>query len=135
MAEAEPLYPAFITGQVLITFYQNVRKATFVEINKLIGLFRIQEYLSIPIGSYSSGMIKKLSLLLAFIGNPPLILLDEPLSTLDTDAILLLPELIREYHQELGISFLFSSHQGIRTESLPIDKKLMITNQTINLTA
>ena len=133
-AEAEPIFPAFITGQELVTLYRHVRKVSIIEINKLIALFEIQDYLSIPIGSYSSGMIKKLSLLLAFIGNPPLILLDEPLATLDAEALLLLPELIREYHQEFGTSFIFSSHQSLKSVSLSIDKKLIIINQAIYLT-
>jgi ABC-2 type transport system ATP-binding protein len=134
-AEAEPLYPAFIIGQELVAFYQDIRKASFLQIDKLIDLFRIEQYLSMPIGSYSSGTIKKLSLLLAFIGNPSLILLDEPLATLDAEAALLLPELIREYRQDLGVSFVFSSHQTIITGSLSIDKKLVISDQTIHLAA
>lgn len=133
-AESEPQYPDFITGRELVAFYQDIRKASFRQIDKLIGLFKIQQYLSSPIGSYSSGTIKKLSLLLAFIGNPSLILLDEPLATLDAGSALLLPQLISEY-QDLGVSFVFSSHQSIKTGSLSINKILVISDQTIHLAA
>jgi ABC-2 type transport system ATP-binding protein len=88
-----------------------------------------------PIGSYSSGTIKKLSLVLAFIGNPPLILLDEPFATLDAEAAILLGELISEYQQDLGVSFIFSSHQPIKPGSFPINKNLMIADHSILLTA
>ncbi len=134
-AEAEPMYPDFITGQELVAFYQDIRKASFLQIDKLIVLFRIQNYLSMPIGSYSSGTIKKLSLLLAFIGNPPLILLDEPFATLDAEAAILLPDLITEYQRDLGVSFIFSSHQPIKPGSLSINKKLVISDHSILLAA
>ena len=79
-AEAEPLYPDFLTGIELVKFYQDIRKAASVQTDLLVNLFNMHRFLSMPIGSYSSGMIKKLSLLLAFIGKPSLILLDEPLA-------------------------------------------------------
>ena len=62
--------------------------------------------------SYSSGMLKKLSLVLAFIGNPVLILLDEPFITLDMDAVRGLQQLI-EQKQAAGVSFCISSHQDL----------------------
>jgi ABC-2 type transport system ATP-binding protein len=133
LAESEPLYPPFITGQELLTFYKHVRKASLPQIEKLIALFSMQEYLSMPIGSYSSGMTKKLSLVLAFIGNCPLILLDEPLATLDEEAAVLLPQLLVNYQREFGSSFIFSSHQSIKTDPLSVDRKLVIADQTIRL--
>src|SRR5579859_2127412 len=81
-ADAEPLYPGFLTGQDLVRFYQEIRSAAAPETAQLVALFGMQAYLSSQIGTWSSGMIKKLSLVLAFIGSPRLILLDEPLVTL-----------------------------------------------------
>ena len=133
-AEAEPLYPPFITGKDLVLYYQEIRKATDQQINKLIAFSGLQKNLPNPIGTYSSGMVKRLSLLLAFIGNVSLILLDEPLATLDTEAAHLLPDLINEYRQLYGTSFIFSSHQPFLSDKLTIDKKLMITGRTIQIT-
>ena len=134
-AEAEPLYPDFITGLEMITLYQHIRKAPAPQANKLIHLFGMKQHFSTPIGSYSSGMIKRLSLLLAFLGNPSLILLDEPLATLDAEAVLLLPDLIAEYQQDLGTSFIFSSHQSFNTGAMFVNKKLLAAGQTIQVTA
>lgn len=133
-AEAEPLYPPFITGKDLVLYYQEIRKATDQQINKLIAFSGLQKNLPNPIGTYSSGMVKRLSLLLAFIGNVSLILLDEPLATLDTEAAHLLPDLINEYRQLYGTSFIFSSHQPFLSDKLTIYKKLMITGRTIQIT-
>jgi ABC-2 type transport system ATP-binding protein len=133
-AEAEPSYPPFITGKDLVLYYQEIRKATDQQIDKLIVFSGLQKKLADPIGTYSSGMVKRLSILLAFIGHVPLILLDEPLSTLDAEAVHTIPDLISEYRQQYGTSFIFSSHQPFLLETLKIDKKLVITERTIQLT-
>lgn len=129
-AEAEPLYPDFITGLELMGLYKNIRKASAVQTDHLTNLFKMHRFLSLPIGNYSSGMVKKLSLLLAFIGKPSLILLDEPLATLDEDSIQILPDLINAYHKELKTCFIFSSHQHFKSYSLSINK-LLITDKSL----
>lgn len=131
-AEAEPLYPAFITGSDLVSFYQHIRKAPGPQVDKLIAFSGLRQNLANPIGTYSSGMVKRLSLLLAFIGPVPLILLDEPLATLDAEATHALPGLINEYRLQYGTSFIFSSHQPFLSEASLITRKLELTAQTIH---
>ena len=131
-SDAEPLYPDFLSGQDLVAFYKEARLASAAQVADLVSLFRMQSYLSTRIGSWSSGMTKKLSLLLALLGNPSLILLDEPLVTLDEDSIPVLYELIGTYHRQ-GARFLLSSHQPLDTSSLPVDRKIKIDNQVIQL--
>jgi ABC-2 type transport system ATP-binding protein len=133
-AEAEPLYPDFITGLELVSFYQDIRKAASVQTDLLVNLFKMHRFLSMPVGTYSSGMIKKLSLLLAFIGKPSLILLDEPLATLDEGSIHVLPDLIRAYHKEFKTCFIFSSHQPFKSYSLVINK-ILINEQSLQFIA
>jgi ABC-2 type transport system ATP-binding protein len=115
-ADAEPLYPAFVSGRDLIGFYVDIRKASPQQAEELIGIFHAGYYLSSPIGTYSSGMTKKLSLILAFIGNPSLIALDEPFVTLDSEAIPALVDLIGESRRKRETSFLLSSHQDMERQ-------------------
>ncbi len=131
-AEAEPLYPDFLTGHELVSFYQEIRKAATVQIDMLINLFKMHHFLKSPIGTYSSGMVKKLSLLLAFIGRPALLLLDEPLATLDEGSVHILPELINAYHKEFKTGFIFSSHQSMNTFSLTT-REILITDHSLHL--
>jgi ABC-2 type transport system ATP-binding protein len=133
-AEAEPLYPDFITGVELVSFYQEIRKAASVQTDLLVNLFKMHRFLSMPVGTYSSGMIKKLSLLLAFIGKPSLILLDEPLATLDEGSVHILPDLIRAYNKEFKTCFIFSSHQPFKSYSLAINK-ILISEQSLQFIA
>lgn len=130
-SEAEPAYPDFISGKELVEFYRYVRKASAEDTANLIQWFGISSYLDAPTGSYSSGMKKRLSLLLAFIGNPQLILLDEPLSTLDMEIVTRLPKLIADYHQHQGTSFIFTSHHSVDTIEWSGAHRLLVDRQTI----
>jgi ABC-2 type transport system ATP-binding protein len=134
-AEAEPAYPIFLTGRELIGFYQEVRNATESQIKQLIDRLGFGQFLHTPIGTYSSGMIKRLSLLLAFIGHTKLVLLDEPLATLDMEALGLLPSLIEEYRKEYNTSFIFSSHATLQSEEMILSQKLLLQDQSIHLIA
>ncbi len=128
-AEAEPVFPGFVTGWDLIRFVQKTRQAKDESIKLLVDYFGIQSFLGYTVGTYSSGMTKKLSLLLAFIGDTKLILLDEPLITLEGSFLPSLFALIKERHAS-GTSFLLSSHQPFREDQFVPDGKVIVENQT-----
>lgn len=130
-SEAEPLYPSFMTGMDLVKLYSNIRKTLPAEADSLIFLFHMNEYISTPIGTYSAGMTKKLSLLLFFLGKPSLLLLDEPLITLDAATVAIVCSLMLQKHKENGTSFLLSSHQDIDPQLLSFDKEFIVQNQMI----
>lgn len=125
--EAEPLYPTFLTGNELLEFYRQTRQADPSQINTLADVLGVSNYSQHKIGTYSSGMAKKLSLVLAFTGAPKLILLDEPFITLDDNAQQTLTNLITDAAQQ-GTSFIVSSHQPFEA-LLPVT--LAVANQTI----
>jgi ABC-2 type transport system ATP-binding protein len=127
-AEAEPVFPLFLTGQELIAFYQNTKGGTHYEVGKIAGALGIAPFLRNQVGSYSSGMMKKLSLLLSLMGKPSLVLLDEPFITLDVKSVSELQSLIENSASE-GTSFLISSHQELGV-SLPFFT-LQIDQQTL----
>ncbi len=111
-APAEPRFPAFLTGTELCQFVQALKKGDASQHDFLCGQLGIDQFLSAPTGTYSSGMLKKLSLLLAFCGQPKWILLDEPFTTLDPLAQQSLANLILHQHRQ-GISFLLTSHHQV----------------------
>jgi ABC-2 type transport system ATP-binding protein len=127
--EAEPLYPPFLTGIDLISFFSTARKAKKEEVDQLVQKFNIDSFIKTPIGTYSSGMVKKLSLVLAFIGQPKYILLDEPLVTIDKDTVPILYSLIEEYIAK-GVSFIFTSHQAFDIPSLA-HKELIVKDHQV----
>ncbi len=86
-AEAEPLYPPFLTAKDLIELYCYTKGGNIKEAIGLLQQLNVFDSYQKPLATYSSGMVKKVSLTLAFIGKPKLILLDEPLITIDTKAV------------------------------------------------
>lgn len=130
-SDTEPAFPDFLTGEQLISFYIKSKKGHYSEISELIGDFEMKEYLNnMPISNYSSGMLKKLSICLAFIGNPFVILLDEPFITLDVNSIHVLNNWLDQY-TTLGKTLVITSH----LEELPFkynELNLDIINQKVN---
>ena len=130
-AEAEPKYPSFLTGTELIRFYSRIKKSSDDEARQLAGFLGIGDYVDTPVGTYSEGMTKKLSLTLGFLGNPSLIILDEPLITLDADASGRVSELIMQRAQEKGTTVLMSSHQKPDQNLVNKMKGLVVNNREI----
>jgi ABC-2 type transport system ATP-binding protein len=132
-ADAEPQYPGFLTGYELLDFYRNILRPEPAQVKRLIESFGAGTWLDTRTAAWSCGMTKKLSLLLAFLGKPSLILLDEPLTTLDEPGRTVLNELITGHQRDLGVSFLISSHQDIGSGMLPMAQLLTIVNGSIVL--
>ena len=129
-SEAEPLYPGFLTARDLTTFVGKTKKATPQQIRYYCHELGIDWFHEKSCGTYSSGMLKKLSLALAFLGEPKMIILDEPLITLDDTTRTRLFKLIREKRE---ILFLLSSHQAIERGFLDVSSRFKIENKTIAL--
>ena len=119
-AEAEPLYPGFLTGNDLVSLYVQTKGNGYKDIKELITLLGINSFIHSPVSTYSSGMLKKLSLLLAFTGRPKVILLDEPLITLDSQTVPLLYNMVEEFYTQYGVSFCITSHQPVSAVSIQL---------------
>ncbi|XHH08981.1 MAG: ABC transporter ATP-binding protein [Candidatus Bathyarchaeia archaeon] len=63
-----------------------------------------------PIGTYSAGMLKRLGLAQALIGDPEFAILDEPTANIDPLGRIALLDHIKQLHKDKGTSFLISTH-------------------------
>ncbi len=133
-AEAEPLFPPYLSGKEMTALFISAKNGSAAQATQYIHSMQMQDYINDPVHTYSSGMLKKLSLVLAFIGTPSLILLDEPLITMDQASLQVLYSWIRESRQQ-GVSFLLSSHQAPEQGALDINATLMVAAQTLKLEA
>jgi ABC-2 type transport system ATP-binding protein len=131
--EAEPNYPGFLSAWDLIQFVGKAKQAAPTQISDLIDAFGIGDFCRNPTGTYSSGMIKKTSLVMAFLGNPELILLDEPLITIDKKAVEHVYQLVNQYHDKKGVSFLLSSHQDFQLSELTVSNRYLVQDKKITL--
>lgn len=127
-AEAEPVYPAFLTARDLMLFVGKTKNASPTQIDFLVESMGLGWFYEKSCGTYSSGMLKKLSLALAFLGDPSVIVLDEPLITLDEDSRESLLRVIDEKKETL---FLVSSHQSLEGMFPRITRSFKIQNKTL----
>ncbi|MGK7395497.1 MAG: ABC transporter ATP-binding protein [Candidatus Cyclobacteriaceae bacterium M3_2C_046] len=132
-SEAEPNYPDFLSLRDLITFTAKAKKATKQQQISLIDQFNGADFMHQPVNTYSSGMLKKSSLLLAFLGQPQLVVLDEPFTTIDHQTVHQLMQLIGQYHDQFQTTFLISSHVEKPPAQLYFNHIYHIENATINL--
>ncbi|MBF0409091.1 MAG: ABC transporter ATP-binding protein [Candidatus Riflebacteria bacterium] len=58
----------------------------------------------------SGGQQQRVAVARAIVGNPAIVLADEPTANLDTDSALSLLEMMKKLNREQGVTFLFSSH-------------------------
>ena len=63
-----------------------------------------------PFKSFSRGMKQRLGIANALLGNPPVVILDEPVNGLDPQGIIDIRNMIRELNDALGTTFIISSH-------------------------
>lgn len=130
-AEAEPVYPPFLTGKELLQLFIKTKGTGKEQANSLVDILQVSSFMDHPAGTYSSGMMKKISLLLAFTGKPKLILLDEPLVTIDDKTIPAINKLIHDYHAKYGVTFLLTSHQAFESTAFPITHRLLMEDHAV----
>ncbi len=76
---------------------------------KLMSLFGIEEVYNSRISSYSKGMKQKLLIIASLIHNPDILFLDEPLSGLDANSVMIFKEVLAQL-AALGKTIFYSSH-------------------------
>lgn len=127
---ADPQFPPYLSGKTLIEFVAETREASSQQVNDLVAYFNISDYYSTAISSYSSGMLKKIALIMAFVGSSNWILLDEPFTTIDLATANALYQLIGNY-RAAGCSFLIASHQPLDENKLVLSSSYEVIDKTI----
>jgi len=103
-----PAFPQFTTGREWLRLFAESRGFGENEIERVAKLFGMNSFLDERISGYSSGMLKKLSIAQAFIGEPELIFLDEPLANIDFDSMEQILDIIDGMRDETN--FVIISH-------------------------
>lgn len=109
---SEPKLPDFLTGYEFLKFFIDINK------DKIKNVLSVEEYLDLMkiekedrhklIKGYSSGMKNKLQMLCFIITKPPIIFLDEPLTSLDVVVALEIKKMLKEMKRDHII--IFSTH-------------------------
>ncbi|WP_017772840.1 ABC transporter ATP-binding protein [Paraburkholderia kururiensis] len=85
--------------------------ATRADVDRVLELVGARSLAKRPLFELSGGERQRLLLAQCLLGEPQLLLLDEPLISLDPHHQRSVVELVREVQRELGIAVLFSAHE------------------------
>ncbi len=109
LVEAPSLYP-HLTGRENLEVTRRMRGVKPLRISQVLGVAGLDKAADRRVMGYSLGMKQRLSIALALLGDPELLILDEPTNGLDPAGILEIREFIRSLPQEQGMSVFLSSH-------------------------
>lgn len=101
-------FPGNLKVKELITMIKDLRQKPSNE-EKLIALFGLEPFLDKKLANLSGGTKQKVNLVLTFMFDSPLIILDEPTTGLDPASLIHLKELITA-EKEKGKTILITSH-------------------------
>lgn len=125
---SSPIVPDFLTGREFVKFFTDIHE------NKIENLKTVDEYLDLMkievqdrdklMKDYSHGMKNKMQMLIHFIASPNVLLLDEPLTSLDVVVAEEMKILLRSIKQDHII--IFSTH--IMELALDLCDEIVILN-------
>jgi ABC-type multidrug transport system ATPase subunit len=109
LIESPSLYN-HLTAQENLRVYREIYHASKARVEEVLKLVGLNDTAKKTVKQFSLGMKQRLSLALALLPNPELLIMDEPTNGLDPAGILELRSLIKKLNKEEGITFLISSH-------------------------
>lgn len=108
--EEPALYPEFSAWrnlEIQRILLGNPDRSVCDELLKLLDLYVVRNK---KVKKFSMGMKQRLSIALALVGKPELLILDEPVNGLDPKSISALRMLLKKLNEERGITIFISSH-------------------------
>ena len=80
------------------------------EIQRVLEIVRMEEHAGLKFKKCSLGMKQRIGIAMALLGDPALLILDEPINGLDTDGMRIMREILVDITQKCGCTVLISSH-------------------------
>ena len=106
--EAPALYPT-LSARGNLKYQKSILGDRETDIQELLALVHLPDNRK-PVLHYSLGMKQRLALALALVGNPDLLLLDEPLNGLDPEGIRDMRAILQTLQERYHKTILVSSH-------------------------
>ncbi|HEX8172674.1 MAG TPA: ABC transporter ATP-binding protein [Thermoanaerobaculia bacterium] len=100
----------FLTGRENLEHFARMLRVPHEEIERVAALVNLSHRLDQRVGTYSLGMRQRLGIAQALLGNPRVLILDEPANGLDPAGIREIRELLRRLAGERGMAVFVSSH-------------------------
>lgn len=117
-----PNIQSFLSPRELLTLVAREIEVPSGEINRQIDdvleLVGLTEYTDVKVSKFSKGMVQRLSIAQGMIGNPEILVMDEPMIGLDPAAAVHFREVFQKFAKDRGGTIFLSSHIMQEVESL-----------------
>jgi ABC-2 type transport system ATP-binding protein len=107
----QPSLYEHLTGRENLEIARRLKGLDRRSCDEPIAALEIGDYVDHPVEQYSRGMWQRLGVAIAALGNPELLLLDEPMNGLDAGGLEAFRRFVRQLREEHGSTVLVSSHQ------------------------
>ena len=101
-----------------------------LKVEELISKFELDGVRKVEAKFLSGGMKRRLVISMSLLGNPEILLMDEPLAALDPQTIQMLQNIIVRLQTEFNLTILITDHQA-RDLLVVCDKALILSNAKI----
>lgn len=99
-----------LTAQENLQIIADLKDVKHTEIERVLDVVHLTQDKDKKVGQYSLGMKQRLGIAMALLGNPEILILDEPTNGLDPAGIQEMRALIAEMPEKTGATVLISSH-------------------------
>ena len=106
----QPSLYGHLTAKENLNIYRKIYAAPKESIDRVLQLVGLEGTGKKRARQFSLGMKQRLSIAVALLHDPELLILDEPTNGLDPNGIIEVRELIRKLNRENGVTFIVSSH-------------------------
>ena len=129
-------FNAALTGREVLSFYARLKRERAGKALALLDRVGLGEASTRRVGTYSKGMRQRLGLAQALIGEPQLLLLDEPTTGLDPALRLSFYDIVQEL-RDRGATVVLSSHALTEIEEradrvIIMNRGIMVANGSID---
>jgi len=105
-----PSYYGHLTGEENLRIISILKGVSNKEIERVLKIVRLEKQKDKKVSQYSLGMKQRLGIACALLGNPKLLILDEPTNGLDPSGIQEIRDLICSLPQKYDMTVMVSSH-------------------------
>lgn len=109
LIEAPSLY-AHLSAKKNLEILQKIYQCPSSRINDVLKIVGLENTGNKSTGKFSLGMKQRLSIAIALMHEPELLILDEPTNGLDPNGIIEMRELLKDLNKRLGMTIMISSH-------------------------
>ncbi len=129
-----PSFPSFLTARQVLEITGRLKGLSGSDLRREVGrvldLTGLVNHADRKVGNFSKGMVQRLSIAQALIGDPELLVLDEPMLGVDPVGRVQIREILLDAWRR-GTTILFSSHELYEVERLATRLGMVYLGRTV----